>query len=111
MQAVIIFSLIIAVLLVIFTLQNATEISVNFFFWEIANVPVVLVVIGCIIIGYLLATIYYHQLVWKLRRELKHLKELVPLTQEDEYGFEVKTKAKEKEDEDSHIEGYLMDED
>ena len=113
MQIVIIFSLIIAVLLVIFTLQNATEISVNIFFWEVNNVPVVLVIIGCIIIGYLLATIYYYPLVWKIKRELKQLKDSVP-SQEEEYGFEVKTKKpviKEKEDKDLHIEGYLMDED
>jgi len=114
MQAVIIFSLIIAVLLVIFTLQNATEISVNIFFWEIASVPVVLVIVGCIIIGYLLATIYYYPLVWKLKREFKQLRDSAPLSQEEEYGFEVKTKktvAKEKEDKDLSIEGYLMDED
>ena len=111
MQIFIIFSLIIAVLLVIFTLQNATEISVNFFYWEITNVPVVLVIIGCIIIGYLVATIYYYPLVWKLKRELKQLIDSNPSSQEEEeYDFEIKTKkpiVKEKED----IEGYLMDDD
>ena len=113
MQVVIIVTLlIIAVLLVIFTLQNATEISVNIFFWEIANVPVVLVIIVCIIIGYLLATIYYYPLVWKFKRELNKLRELVPSLQEEEYNFEVKTKnaEKEKEDKDLSVEGYLMDE-
>jgi len=115
MQIVIIFSLIIAVLLVIFTLQNVTEISVNIFFWEINNVPVVLVIIGCIIIGYLLSTMYYYPLVWKLKRELKQLNDFAPSSQEEDYDFEVKTKrtvpAKEKDDKDLHIEGYLMDED
>ena len=113
MQVVIIFLLIIAVLLVIFTLQNTAEISVNIFFWEIANVPVVLVIIGCIIIGYLFATIYYYPLVWKFKRELKQLREFAPSSQEEDYGFEVKTKktaAKEEEDKDLNIEGYLMDE-
>ena len=114
MQVVIIVTLlIIAVLLVIFTLQNATEISVNIFFWEIANVPVVLVIIVCIIIGYLLATIYYYPLVWKFKRELNKLRDLVPSSQEEEYDFEVKTKKaveKEKEDKDLSVEGYLMDE-
>ena len=108
MQAFIIVSLIIAVLLVLFTLQNATEISVNIFFWTIANVPVVLVIVGCLIIGYLLATVYYYPLIWKLRKELKQLIESNPSFQEEEYDFEVKTKkpvTKEKED----IEGYLME--
>jgi len=114
MQAVIIFLLFIAVLLVIFTLQNATEISVNIFFWEISNVPVVLVIIGCIIIGYLLTAIYYYPLVWKLKRELKQLTATSLQEEEEDYNFEVKTKkdvAKEKEDKDLHVEGYLMDED
>ena len=73
MQAVIIFILILAVLLVIFTLQNSIEISINVFFWEIANAPLVLVLICCIIIGYFIAVIYFYPRLWKLKKEYKQL--------------------------------------
>ncbi|MDR2910022.1 MAG: LapA family protein [Bacteroidales bacterium] len=110
MQAVIIFLLIIVVLLVIFTLQNATEISVNVFFWEITNVPVVLVIIGSIIIGYILATIYYYPFVWKLKRELRRLKNLIPISMKEDENIPVKLTADEKGSNDLSIEGYSMDE-
>ena len=73
MQAVIIVLLILAVLLVIFTLQNSIEISINVFFWEIQEAPLVLVIIGCIIIGYILAIIYLYPRIWKLKKENKKL--------------------------------------
>jgi lipopolysaccharide assembly protein A len=112
MHAVIIFLLILAVLLVLFTLQNTTEISIHIFFWEIANVPVILVILGCIIVGYIVASIYYYPLVWKLKREISRLKDSNSLHNEEEFDFEVKTKKPSvKEKEDIHPEGYLLDED
>ncbi len=108
MQAVI-FLIIIVVLLVVFTLQNATEISVNVFFWEIASVPVVLVIIGSIIIGYLLAVIYYYPLVWRLKRELRRLKHITPISKEDTVNTH-KEVVEEEENKDLSIEGYSMDE-
>lgn len=110
MQAVIIFLLIIAILLVIFTLQNATEISVNVFFWEITNVPVILVIISSIIIGYLVAAVYYYPFVWKLKRELKRLKDLLPVSQEKDENNPQKIAANEKGNKDLNVEGYLIDE-
>ncbi len=73
MQAVIILLLIIAVLLVIFTLQNSTEITINVFFWEIANAPLVLVIICCIIAGYLIGVVYFYPRIWKLKKERSQL--------------------------------------
>ena len=73
MQVVIIFLLIVAVLLVIFTLQNSVEISINVFFWEISNAPLVLVLICCIVIGYILAAIYFYPRIWKLKKEYKQM--------------------------------------
>jgi uncharacterized integral membrane protein len=73
MQAVIIIILILAVLLVIFTLQNSMEITLNVFFWEIANAPLVLVLIACVVLGYLLAAFYFFPRIWKLKKEYNQL--------------------------------------
>ena len=73
MSLVIIIILILAVLLVIFTLQNSMDITLNFFLWEIANVPLVLVLIGCVILGYLFAGIYFYPKLWKSKKEFKQL--------------------------------------
>ena len=73
MQAIIIIILILAVLLVIFTLQNSMEITLNIFFWEITNAPLVLVLICCIVLGYFFAAFYFFPRIWKLKKELNQL--------------------------------------
>lgn len=95
MQAVIVILLILAVLLVIFTLQNSIEITINVFFWEIKEAPLVLVLLGCIIIGYILAVIYFSPRIWKLKKEYKklikfnsELKELHEMNQKNKKGHE-----------------------
>ena len=60
-------------MLVIFTLQNNGEITLHFFFWDISNVPLVVVLLGCIVIGYIIAVIYFSPRLWKLRKELKQM--------------------------------------
>lgn len=72
MHAVIIIMLILAILLVIFTLQNSFEISINVFFWEIYNAPLVLVLLICILLGYLLAVVYFWPRLYKLERKYRH---------------------------------------
>lgn len=73
MQAIIIILLILAVLLVIFTLQNATEITVTLFLWKIDTVPLALVILCCVILGYLLAVVYFYPRIWKIRKENRQL--------------------------------------
>jgi lipopolysaccharide assembly protein A len=70
MSATIIIMLILAILLVIFTLQNSFEVTINVFIWEIQNAPMVLVLLICILLGYLLAVIYYYPLIWRLEKKL-----------------------------------------
>ena len=72
MSAVIIILLILAILLVIFTLQNSFEISISFFFWEIPNAPLVLVILCCVLLGYILAAIYFYPRIWKLQKDRKN---------------------------------------
>jgi uncharacterized integral membrane protein len=71
MGSVIILVLILAILLVIFTLQNSFEVSVNILFWEISNVPMVLLLICCVILGYIISAIYFYPYIWKLKKEYK----------------------------------------
>jgi len=71
MGTVIILVLILAILLVIFTLQNSFEVSVNIFFWELSNVPMVLLLICCVILGYLIAALYFYPYIWKIKKDYK----------------------------------------
>ncbi len=73
MQIIIIVLLVLAVLLVIFTLQNSTEITVHLLLWEIGGVPLALVILCCVILGYLLAFAYFYPSLWKTRKENKRL--------------------------------------
>lgn len=73
MQFILIIILILAILLVIFTLQNSIDITLNVFFWEVSNAPLVLVLIGCVLIGYLIASIYLYPKLWKVKKEYKQL--------------------------------------
>lgn len=73
MHLIIIVILIFAVLLVIFTLQNSIEITLHIFFWELTNVPLVLVLICCVILGYIIAAIYFYPRLWKTKKEYNQL--------------------------------------
>lgn len=73
MQIILVLILILAVMLVIFTLQNPIDITLNVFFWEIPNAPLVLVLISCVLVGYILAAIYLYPKLWKIKKEYKQL--------------------------------------
>lgn len=62
-----------AILLVIFTLQNAINITISLFFWEIKDAPLVLVLVSCLLLGYLIATFYFIPKQWKLKRDYNQL--------------------------------------
>ena len=106
MQIAIIFILILAILLVIFTLQNSVVITIHAFFWEINNVPLVLLLLVCIIIGYIVAVIYFYPRIWKLKKENKHLKK---------FSEELKTSRNlshgKKDDASSNPEGIKLEDD
>jgi lipopolysaccharide assembly protein A len=61
--------LILAIFLVIFTLQNAESVAIKLFFWNI-NIPLVLLILVCLLIGYLLPHFSYIPRIWKLKSEL-----------------------------------------
>jgi lipopolysaccharide assembly protein A len=108
MQIIIIIILVLAILLVIFTLQNSMDITLNVFFWEIANAPLVLVLICCVILGYIIAAIYFYPRLWKIKKEYKQLtkfnKELTELD-------ELPQQEENISDEETDPEGIKMDDD
>ncbi|MCA1760324.1 MAG: LapA family protein [Bacteroidales bacterium] len=73
MSVLLIIGLILAILVVIFTLQNTVEITINLFFWEIQNAPLALVILCCIVLGYFIAAIYLYTKIWHLKSENKKL--------------------------------------
>lgn len=64
-----------AVVLVIFTLQNQAHVSVKLFFWTIRDIPIPLLIIICLLLGYLIPYISLISRIWRLKRELKQTKE------------------------------------
>ncbi len=73
MHAFIIILLILAILLVVFTLQNSFEITITAFFWEIPEAPLVLVLLVCVLLGYLVSAFYFYPRLWNLKKENKKL--------------------------------------
>jgi len=73
MSAVIIIILILAILLVIFTLQNSFEITITAFFWEIPDAPMVLVLLCCVLIGYIISAIYFYPRLWTLKKDYRKI--------------------------------------
>jgi uncharacterized integral membrane protein len=106
MSAIFIIILILAILLVIFTLQNSTEITVQIFFWEIADAPLVLVLLGCIVIGYIVASFYFYPRLWNLKSENKRLAK-----QNKKYEDLHNTNISKGEKDDDHPEGMAFEAD
>lgn len=106
-QAGIIALLILAILLVIFTLQNQMNVSIHLFFWGIKDVPLVLVMMACLVTGYLLATFYLYPKLWKSKRENK---KLIRSNEELKKLHETVQPKKVKTDEVTHPEGMELDE-
>lgn len=82
MSVGIVFILVLAMLLVIFTLQNSMLIDIKLLFWQISDVPLVLALIICVLIGFLAAMMIYYPRIWKLKSTIKEQqKQLTKLTE------------------------------
>jgi len=67
--------LVMAVLLVIFTLQNPGKVSLKLFFWTIKDIPVALLIIVCLLLGYLIPYFALLSRIWKLKGELRQTRQ------------------------------------
>lgn len=76
MQRGVIISLIIAILLVVFALQNAEEVVIKFFGWE-RPIPVVLLILVSALVGMIVIAILSIGNTRKLRREKKELEKRI----------------------------------
>jgi lipopolysaccharide assembly protein A len=66
--------LILAVLLVIFTLQNQEKVTLKFYFWTVYNIPVTLLLVITLLLGYLIPYLLLIPRIWKLKSELVRAK-------------------------------------
>ena len=64
---------ILAVLLIIFTIQNEILITVKFFKWEMTEVPLVMVLVAGLIFGFLLALMMQLPRIMHLKKQLKEV--------------------------------------
>ena len=66
-------ALVIALLAVVFALQNAAMVTVNLFFWD-ASLSLALLIISLLIAGILVGLLLMSKTVWNKNSELKSLK-------------------------------------
>lgn len=69
----IIILLILALLLVIFTLQNSVVIDLKLLFWQLTDVPLVLTLVVCVITGFIIAALLNYPKIWSLKSKVKAL--------------------------------------
>lgn len=109
MSFAIVIIIILAVLLVIFTLQNSISISLHVFLWEFNNVPLVLLLIGCVVIGYFIASVYFYPRLWQRKKEFKKLQKAHKKLEELHQSIDPETESQEKEE--KNPEGIEMKDD
>jgi len=73
MSAGIIILLLLALLLVIFTLQNSVVIDLKLLFWQLSDVPLVLTLVVCVITGFIIAALLNYPKIWSLKSKIKAL--------------------------------------
>ncbi len=110
MSFAIVILLVLAILLVVFTLQNSVEVSINFFIWTLDNVPLVLLLIASVVIGYFIASIYFYPRLWQRKKEFKKLQKEYKKLEEAHKEFEPVIKNPD-EIEEKNPEGVEMDDD
>lgn len=77
MSAGIIILLLLALVLVVFTLQNSVAIDIHVLFWQLNQVPLVLTLLVCVIIGFVAAVIIDYPKIWRLKSTVKSLQKEV----------------------------------
>lgn len=97
MSAGIIILLLLALLLVIFTLQNSVVVDLKLLFWQLSDVPLVLTLVVCVITGFIIAALLNYPKIWSLKAKIKALQKELNELQE-----------KQDETEENHPEGIEM---
>ena len=106
MHVVIIIILILAILLVIFTLQNSFEITITAFFWKIEDAPLVLVLLACVLLGYIISAIYFYPRLWTLKKDYRKVSKSKQNLEE-----ELEEQKQISDSSETHPEGIELDKD
>jgi len=69
--------LLLAIILVIFALLNVVTINVKFFFWELTDVPLPLVILLSLLLGAIAMALISWPRTFKLRRTIKSLEKKI----------------------------------
>ncbi|MFV0521258.1 MAG: lipopolysaccharide assembly LapA domain-containing protein [Mangrovibacterium sp.] len=88
--------LVLALLLVVFTLQNTQTIDVNILFWTIKQIPLALTIFTCILMGIVVSMGIYIPKSWKQKSKIKMLSKEVDALKESIRQSEQKTISSEK---------------
>ncbi|HWI55154.1 MAG TPA: lipopolysaccharide assembly protein LapA domain-containing protein [Desulfobacteria bacterium] len=77
MQVYLFFALIFSICIAVFAVQNATKVDIDFFFWHINQISLVLVIFGSALVGSTVAGLFgvFKQLT--LKKQLKSYKQMV----------------------------------
>lgn len=95
MQKGLIIGIVLALAMVIFTLQNPANVQVKFLFWKNSEVPTGLFLILSISLGVLIATIFTMMSTNKYKSENKKLKEEISLLENELAEFHQKQEVQE----------------
>jgi len=95
MQKGLIIGLILALAMVIFTLQNTAVVQVKFMFWKVADVPLALFLIISILLGVLITTIFSLMSTNNYKSENKKLEEEIISLEEELKEFHQKQQVGE----------------
>ncbi len=98
--------LVLAFLLVIFTLQNTQVVDVNLLFWGIDQAPLALIIFSCLILGIIIGASIYIPKTWKKNTQIKNLNKEIANANEllSKYNLQAK-QAKNNQ----HTEGVRLE--
>lgn len=77
MQVYLFFALVFSICIAVFAVQNATKVDIDFFFWHISQISLVLVIFGSALVGSTIAGLcgIFKQLT--LKKQLKAYKQTI----------------------------------
>lgn len=77
MQVYLFFALIFSICIAVFAVQNATKVDIDFFFWHVNQISLVLVILGSALVGFTVAGLFgiFKQLT--LKKQLKSCRQII----------------------------------
>jgi lipopolysaccharide assembly protein A len=108
MQRGLVTGLIFGVILVVFALQNAIDVSVKFLLWQIPEIPLVLLLLSAILIGVLINALSGYPAKQRLKKDNRKLKERIDELEEQLLEYRQDLEDLEEEEQKKRDEGDLI---